>query len=248
MSRDINKYEEEYLNSDFECKMVEIRRKKVLEILNDFKPKRILEIGCGVEPIFKFYDTYSLYTVVEPSDHFFKTALREREGFKNRDISIYHDFIENLIDELRSKTFDFILLSGLLHEVKDPKKFISDIIKLMNPGAILHVNVPNANSFHRVLAKESGLIKSEHELSDNNIRLQQNAVFDLEMLKILINEIGGEVVQEGSYFIKPFTHKQMQRLLVENIIDKRVINGFYEMTRHLPNMGAEIFVNVRLAT
>lgn len=49
----------------------------------------------------------------------------------------------------------------------------------------------------------------------------------------------------GGYFVKPFTHKQMGRLLDEQIVDERVLNGFYGLTKWLPDYGSEIYVNVK---
>lgn len=37
----------------------------------------------------------------------------------------------------------------------------------------------------------------------------------------------------------------MQRLLDEEIIDERVLQGFYGLTEHLPEYGSEIYVNVK---
>ena len=247
MSRNIDNYEEVYLKSNFEKEMVRIRRRKVLEIMNDLKPKRILEIGCGIESIFKFYSDFELFTVVEPSRFFVEIAKKEKENYSEKNIIIYQDLVENIINELKRDNYDLILLSGLLHEVKSPQYLISEIKKIMTTDTILHVNVPNSNSFHRVLAKEAGLIKTVFELSPNNIKLQQNTVFNLENLEKLSTDNDFIVQSKGSYFIKPFTHEQMQNLLDENIIDSRVISGFYNMAKYMPNMGAEIFVNLKQA-
>ena len=68
--RDINQYTKDYLNHDFEDTMVYYRRKKVLEILNQYKPKNILEVGCGIQSIFDFYTEYENFTIIEPSIQF----------------------------------------------------------------------------------------------------------------------------------------------------------------------------------
>ncbi len=52
--RNINDYTTTYKQSDFESIQVKYRRKKVLEQINKFESKRILEIGCGLEPLFSF--------------------------------------------------------------------------------------------------------------------------------------------------------------------------------------------------
>lgn len=52
--RDINDYTKNYNIASFEDYKVIYRRKKVLEIMQKYKPKRILEIGCGMEPLFNY--------------------------------------------------------------------------------------------------------------------------------------------------------------------------------------------------
>src|SRR5205823_7244222 len=63
------------------------------------------------------------------------------------------------------------------------------------------------------LAKESGLIKDEYQRSATDIRMQRNHTFDLESLNCLVRDTGFSVMDSGSYFIKPFTHAQMQQLI-----------------------------------
>ena len=74
--RDIDSYTEKYINDDFGIKyMVKYRRKKVLEIMQNHSPKNILEIGCGLQPIFNFYSDFNFYTIIEPSKSFAENAI-----------------------------------------------------------------------------------------------------------------------------------------------------------------------------
>ena len=47
----------------------------------------------------------------------------------------------------------------------------------------------------------------------------------------------------GSYFVKPFTHKQMENLLKEGIINEKIIDGLNGMTKYMPNLGSEIYID-----
>ncbi|HEC1775621.1 TPA: hypothetical protein R1726_001570, partial [Campylobacter lari] len=60
MKRNIEQYTQSYINKEhsFEEIMVYYRRKKVLEILNKYNPKNILEIGCGLDSIFNYYKNF----------------------------------------------------------------------------------------------------------------------------------------------------------------------------------------------
>lgn len=51
---------------------------------------------------------------------------------------------------------------------------------------------------------------------------------------------------KGSYFIKPFTHDQMEGMLEKGILSPTILEGLYGMSVELPDYGAEIYVNCRL--
>ena len=72
--RNINDYFEKYIQSNFEETQVAFRRKKVLESIEQYRHQRVLEVGCGTKPLFKFFDDFEEMTIVEPCDEFIKTA------------------------------------------------------------------------------------------------------------------------------------------------------------------------------
>ncbi len=242
-NRDINNYTDSYISHDFEDIQVKYRKKEILKHFNNFKPKKILEIGCGKSPFFTEGISYEKYVVVEPSKLFAQNAISLKD---NENIHVINDFVENRTEELKKENFDFILLSSLLHEVQNPEVFMDKIKELASSKTIIHINVPNSLSFHRVLAFEAGLIGSLKELSESNIKLQQNSVFDLQSICSLVDSSGFTVIDKGSYFIKPFTHKQMSELLNKNIINKQILDGLYNMSKYLPELGSEIFVNLKV--
>src|SRR5947209_16710406 len=106
-------------------------------------------------------------------------------------------------------------------------------------GCWLHVNVPNAKSFHRLWAVEAGLIQNEYEKSPTQIRLQQSHTFDLGSLKDLVQQAGFVVEESGSYFIKPFSNAQMQQLVELGFLTQPLVQGLMKMERHLPGLGAD---------
>ena len=106
--------------------------------------------------------------------------------------------------------------------------------------------MPNAKSFHRLLALESGIINTEFHLSENNIALEQTSIFDLSTLSELIENNGFEIIESGSYFVKPFTHAQMANLIDQQIINNEMLEGFYNMEKYMPGLGSEIYVNVKI--
>lgn len=243
--RDIKDYTKNYVNHSFEDYQVMYRRKQMLKILGLYPHRRILEIGCGMEPLFKYLDCtgYDQYVVVEPSEQFCKNAIQMSLG--NNKVRCINEYF-NGSEELKGHKFDFIICSSLLHEVENPIELLKNIALICDENTVVHINVPNAKSFHRLLAKEMKLIDDLYEMSDRNKLFQQHNVYDKDRLGKVVKSAGFRVIEEGSYFVKPFTHKQMFDMLENHIIDEKILDGLYDIAKYFPEYGSEIFVNVSI--
>lgn len=242
--RDINDYTKNYNIASFEDYKVIYRRKKVLEIMQKYKPKRILEIGCGMEPLFNYIrGGYNKYVVVEPSKIFWSNANNYVK--ENEKIECINDFFQ-YTSELKQNKFDFIVCSGLLHEIEFPMVMLRDIKDISNEETIIHVNVPNANSLHRILGKEMEIIQDVQDMSERNKIYQQYRVFDMESLSEYVEKAGFNIIDKGSYFIKPFSHEQMYKMLKYNIISEKVLEGLNKLTEYIPQYASEIYVNIKI--
>lgn len=91
--RDIQDYTAKYTHSDysFEKIMVQIRRKKILEFLAQYKPKNVLEIGCGMESLCKFYNDFHKFVIIEPSSEFANNALKDSKKMQNLNAKIINE-------------------------------------------------------------------------------------------------------------------------------------------------------------
>ena len=243
MTRDLEKYQQDYVASPFEDTMAGIRKRTVLHFLAERQFRNIIEVGCAEESLFESVEDFQCFTVVEPCLAFFEkaqTAARAHKAAKR--IQLVNLPFENFRPAIAPNC---IIISSLLHELAAPKAMLEHAFRIAPPGCWLHVNVPNAKSFHRLWAKESGLIKDEYQRSATDIRMQRNHTFDLESLNRLVRDAGFSVMDSGSYFIKPFTHAQMQQLIEAGILTTALIDGLIRMEQHLPGLGSEIFVNAR---
>lgn len=246
--RDIVDYTTRYIEPGFEDYQIKYRRKKVMEILRQNKPRRILEIGCGMEPLFVFADwEYQLWTTVEPSDLFYNNALQKTAelGERGGQIRVFHEAFPT--DIIKTMQFDFIVCSSLLHEVEDSEQFLWEMAGICSEDTIVHINVPNANSFHRILARGMKLVEDVHALSERNIFFQQHKVFDIKLLEKEVKNTGFAVLDCGGYFVKPFTHEQMYRMIENGIIAEKELDGLYEISKEFGDYGSEIYINAKLA-
>lgn len=90
-----------------------------------------------------------------------------------------------------------------------------------------------------------GILSNVFDKSEGNIKMQQNTNFDMDKLKKMVESNKMKVIDEGAYFIKPFSHKQMKEMLAAKIINENVLEGLYAITKYMPQFGSEIFVNCK---
>ena len=244
----IEHYTHAYSNDyDFEKILVKYRKLFIGDLIYKKRPRRVLEIGCGKDPLFKSFldmDFWERWVTIEPSPDFSNEAKR----YCDDRCYVVCDFFENVPDTFTKKEkFDMIICSALLHEVDNPEELLKKILSSTDNDTLVHINVPNAYSFHRQLAYEMGIIPSVFEMSERNISLSQYQVFDIGKLRTTLEEFGFKVVEDGGYFMKPFTHKQMQKIL-EEFGSEKLLDGLYRLGIKYPELASEIFCNVKRNT
>lgn len=243
--RDIENYTKSYMSMPFLKENVKYRQECIMEQIMRYMHHGVLEIGCGMFPFFEcLREDFDSYVVVEPSKVFVENA-RNRTVNRLKKIEVIEGYFEDESHKLSERKFDFIICSSLLHEVPDADCLLNAIYKVAHQNTIIHINVPNAMSMHRLIAKEMGLIDDGFQKSSNQKELQQRDIYDMQTLKEEVIKNGFCVMDEGSYFIKPFTHYQMNEMLDKGIINQDVITGLQRITKYFPEYGSEIFVNLR---
>ncbi len=242
--RDLNTYSESYKNSDFEDVIAFYRKEIIVDTLNKYcsEQSSILEIGCGLDSIVNHYQKFKSFTVLEPATLFYNKCEADVKGHTKADnIKIVKATAQELETD---EKFDVIIIAGLLHEVQEPSEILNSIKKFCTKDTIIHISVPNAISFHRLLALEMNLIENLYEKSDTQIKLQQHHTFDKQTLADLINSCDFKIQEYNTYFIKPFTHKQMKSLLDSTLFDEKILNGLMKLTKYFPDNGCELYMNL----
>lgn len=247
MTRDITQYESAYLaNYGFESVMVAYRRRLLLERLAQHTPKTVIEIGCGSELLYRHYldqgGQVERWIVVEPGDQFASTA--RAAGLPN--LQVIQAFFEDATEQISALlpvSPQLIICSGVLHEVPDAHRLLASIASVMGEHTLLHVNVPNATSFHRRLAQSMGLIQNLKAMSDRNQQLLQHRVYDQEALEQDLRVAGLTVAESGGYLVKPFTHGQMER--ITPALGDAVLDGLYQLGKDVPEWASEIYAEAR---
>lgn len=242
--KSIQAYESAYLSDfGFESVMVAYRQQLLLDRLNRFRPNVVVEIGCGSKLLYEVWQKQggeaSSWIIVEPAEHFYELA--RSSGLSN--LHVIKDFFENAVDRVLKIMCNppcMVICSSLLHEVPSSTELLTAILAVMGPQTRLHINVPNSESLHRRLALVMGLIPDTKTMSERNKTHMQHRVYDKDSLKAGLAAIGLNIVEEGGYLIKPFTHAQMQCIVPE--LGEGVMNGLFKLGEQLPELASEIWV------
>jgi hypothetical protein len=241
--RDLSDYTEKYTAAPFEPIQAEYRRKLVIKQITKRAPRHLVEVGCGLHPLFTSVPIETWCTVVEPTQAFASNARALAVNYPNA--TILETFVENC--QKLPDPCDMIVASGLLHEVDDPKRLLEALKLFCGPETVVHVNVPNAFSLHRLLAVAMGLISEPDVPSDSQVKLQQRGTtYSMASLERQMLGARFAVFEKGTSFVKPFTHAQMQFLVEAGFMDQRMLDGLDKLTTWLPDLGSELWVNARL--
>lgn len=237
---DRDDYQLNYEKLTFEDRLREFRMEYIVNYINSIKSDKILEIGSGRWPLCDYFDDYKVLDIVEPGEHFYENTKCKIEN--NPRLSITNRLIEDVYSTLKND-YDIILIGGFLHEIENPEEVLSVVKKIASPETIIITFVPNADSFHRLLAFESGIIKSKYEFSENDSLFGRRNIFNKASIASLFVNCGFSILSADTYFIKPFTHNQMEQLLNISFLNRQLLLGFSKMIQYMPDMGAEIFLS-----
>jgi SAM-dependent methyltransferase len=235
---------------DFETVCLAARQQHNLAQVQALQPTNVLEVGCGPELLclraFAAPNRIERWVAVEPAARWAEAA--RAAAARELRLSVVHDYIERADAALRAQwphgpTADLVIVSGVIHETGAPEALLQASLRWLKPGGQLLVSVPNAHSFHRLLAVQMGLAESPEALSERNRLLGQSRVYRPEDLRTLVLSLGLQEVSLDGYLFKPFTHAQMAGLLPA--LGERGVDGLITLGRQFPLQAAEIALLAR---
>ncbi|MCT0231705.1 class I SAM-dependent methyltransferase [Synechococcus sp. CS-1324] len=252
MSRDINSYASAYaLDYGFERHQVAFRRRSVLKRCAANQAKHVLEIGCGLEPLFIDYPPVSSWYIVEPASMFAESAKKLALENVHGCVVVIQDFLESALNILKethaNHPFDLIIASGVLQEVSDPQSFLAGIHSLCTPSTTVQIDVSNAHSLHRRTAVEMGLLDAPSELSARGKVLQQRIVYDKKSLHAELMGAGFQIKNHGGIFMKPFDHARMDLALETGILTIEHLYAYENLGDQFPDLASELWVEITIA-
>ena len=124
-------YIKQYEGSEFEPVLVAARRREVLAAVSRHPHRRLLEIGCGIDPLFQYVSDTERDLVVEPVPDF---ADRARALAGERSVEVHTAYLGEVVEAARVFAPDFIVASSLLHEVPDATALLREVNDSVTSG------------------------------------------------------------------------------------------------------------------
>ena len=173
----------------------------------------MLELGLGHGYSTEYFsNTFDRYMVVEGSVEMIG-RFQDRHQFGN--VDIVHGFFEDFDTELR---FDAIGMGFVLEHVDDPALILRNFSRFLTPGGSIFIAVPNAESLHRRIGHEAGLLPNMQALSEADIDFGHQRYFTCSSLCQMVESAGLEVENIEGLLLKPITSQQIAQLELSEAI------------------------------
>jgi len=151
-------------------------------------------------------------------------------------------FIESYFENYNSdKKFDVILANHVLEHVDNPIELMKEKFhEWLSDDGVVFITVPNAKSIHRLVGKQMGMINSEYDLNNSDIKAGHQRVYDIDLLKSHIKKANLKIVELGGYNIKMVSLLQMQEWSQE------LLDAIFEVSKKIPpELCANIWAKVK---
>ena len=123
--------------------------------------------------------------------------------------------------------------------------FMKSLFEICGRDTVVYLDVPNIQSFHRLLGLEMGLINNLAESSALEQRFGRKSHFDKAELIKIIADADFELIDSFTYFLKPFPNDQMAEMLRQNIINEVTLNALENLCQFFPENGSGLAVLIR---
>ena len=227
MTEDLNQYLANY--TDFNDWLIRQR----YELLKGyFRGTTCLELGPatgeGTEYLVQHFPNV---VAVDGSEKVVQT-LNER--FAGRGFTGVHSYFEDLALEQR---FDTVVLAHILEHVDDPQSVLAVGRRMLAPGGVMIVDVPNGMSLHRQVGVEMGLLGSVTELHEGDLSIGHKRVYTPDTFREEIRQAGLGIQTFGGVFIKILSNAQTQATF-----DAEQLRALLAIGERYPEIAAEMYV------
>ena len=227
MTEDLNQYLANY--TDFNDWLIRQR----YELLKQyFHGASCLELGPATgEGTEYLVEHFPSVVAVDGSEKVVQTLT---ERFAGRGFVGVHSYFEDLALEER---FDTVVLAHILEHVDDPQSVLAVGRRMLAPGGVMIVDVPNGMSLHRQVGVEMGLLGSVTELHEGDLSIGHKRVYTPDTFREEIGRAGLTIQTFGGVFVKILSNAQTQATF-----DTDQLRALLTIGERYPEIAAEMYV------
>jgi len=153
-------------------------------------------------------------------------AIIDEFQFQKTNTQIFHTYFETFKTK---KKYDIILANHVLEHVDKPISILKDdCSRWLSKKGKIFITVPNAQSLHRRIGKEMGMLKSIYSLNQSDINAGHQRVYDIKSLMADIKASGFKVEKSGGYNLKLVSLQQMKDWSQE------LLDSIFEISKSVP--------------
>jgi len=199
--------------------------------------RSLLELGVGHGHSARWFAAqYPRYAVVEGSDKMIE-RFRSQPGLASVDV------VQAMFEEFSTtETFDVIVMGFVLEHVADPDQILRRFRRFLAPGGSLFATVPNAESLHRRLGHEAGLLGNLMDLGDADRQLGHQRLYTVATLRRAVEQAGYAVKAVEGLLLKPITTSQIKSLSLPD----SVLQAMLKVGVSYPELSAGILIQAGL--
>jgi|SRR5579872_7197165 len=190
----------------------EILRQTFDQLERKFGPlseKKMLDFGCGVGRLCQVAQEWGVRaTGIEPDQSARITAC------KTRTLRVHASLGELLVSE-PGATFDLVTMWDVVEHLREPWRILEDLSKLLQPGGLILLSTPNAESLRAVVQRERW---------DNATNPTHFYYFTRRSLRLVLERSGFSAIDEMRFPIRYPRHSIVRRI-VNRGLSMRGIHG-----------------------
>ncbi len=231
-------YDTTFKFHDENALMLESYVRKVVRALRQRRPDSLVSLGIGQGVVCsnlldEVGASVRRYDLVEGSIE----AIRDLASARHLppEARTHHTFFEHFEPDA---PIDAIEMGFVLEHVDDPDAILARYARLLRPGGVAFVAVPNARSLHRLVGHRAGLLDDVYRLSAEDLALGHRRYYDQSSLVAALIRAGFKIAVVEGILLKPLTTSQFASLGLA----PDVVEAFVEIASDFPDVSNAIYV------
>lgn len=153
-------------------------------------------------------------------------------------------FHHGLFEDVRlPRKYDNIILTHVLEHVEDPISVLSRINnEWLSDNGKLFLVCPNANAPSRQIAVKMGLLSHNAVVTEAEAAHGHYRTYTFDTLERDAVASGLDIRYRTGIFFKALANFQWDRLLLTDIIDKKYLDGCFDLGHQYPDLCSSIFL------